>query len=70
MMRFTSLIALCLLAACGSDDPGAAGNVTPDEARALDEAAEMIETRRVPTEAQQPTASDFAPPSASPAATP
>lgn len=41
-----------LLAACGpsDSDPGP-GGVTVGEARALDEAAEMIEQRRLPPEA-------------------
>jgi len=43
---------LLLLAACGKSDsePGP-GGVTVGEARALDEAAEMIEARRMPAEA-------------------
>lgn len=42
-------IALLALAACGKsdDDPGP-GGLTVGEARALDEAAEMIEARRMP----------------------
>jgi hypothetical protein len=40
-----------LLAACGSDtDPGP-GGVTVGEARALDEAAEMLDEQRLPPEA-------------------
>lgn len=41
-----------LLAACGQgeNDPGP-GGVTVGEARALDEAAEMLEERRLPPEA-------------------
>lgn len=48
-MRTTALIALTMLAACGpsDSDPGP-GGVTVGEARALDEAAEMIEQRRLP----------------------
>jgi hypothetical protein len=44
--------ALLLLAACGQrdTDPGP-GGVTVGEARALDEAAEIIEARRLPEEA-------------------
>lgn len=44
--------AALLLAACGESDtdPGP-GGVTVGEARALDEAAEMIEARRLPDEA-------------------
>jgi hypothetical protein len=46
------LPALLLLTACGKadNDPGP-GGVTVGEARALDEAAEMIEQRRLPAEA-------------------
>ena len=53
MMKRTILIASALLlAACGESDtdPGP-GGVTVGEAKALDEAAEMIETRRLPPEA-------------------
>lgn len=48
-LAFTVLLAL---AACGAadNDPGP-GGVTIGEARALDEAAEMIEARRLPPEA-------------------
>lgn len=43
---------LALLGACGqSDNDPAPGGVTVGEARALDEAAEMIEQRRLPPEA-------------------
>jgi hypothetical protein len=48
-----ALVALTLaLAACGpaDNDPGP-GGVTVGEARALDEAAEMLEQRRLPPEA-------------------
>jgi hypothetical protein len=47
MRAFTVLLPLVLLAACGGkndNDPGP-GGVTVGEARALDEAAEMIEQR-------------------------
>jgi hypothetical protein len=46
------LFAVAALAACGKsdNDPGP-GGVTVGEARALDEAAEMIEQRRMPAEA-------------------
>lgn len=52
MMRFAlPLIALLALPACGPSDtdPGP-GGVTVGEARALDEAAEMLEQRRLPPE--------------------
>jgi len=47
-----ALLPLALLAACGpnDNDPGP-GGVTVSEARALDEAAQMIEQRRLPREA-------------------
>ncbi|MCB2075965.1 MAG: hypothetical protein H6917_12965 [Novosphingobium sp.] len=46
------LASVAALAACGpgENDPGP-GGVTVGEARALDEAAEMIEQRRLPPEA-------------------
>lgn len=46
------LVPAALLAACGPNDtdPGP-GGVTVAEAKALDEAAEMIDSRRLPTEA-------------------
>lgn len=49
---FAILFAILVLAACGpaGNDPGP-GGVTVDEARALDEAAEMLEQRRLPPEA-------------------
>ena len=57
MMRAASflpalLFPALLLAACGpaGNDPGP-GGVTVDEARALDQAAEMLEERRLPPEA-------------------
>ena len=52
MQRLYILTASLLLAACGKadNDPGP-GGVTVGEAKALDEAAEMIEARRLPPEA-------------------
>lgn len=53
-MRRTIVLtgALLLLAGCGERDTDAGpGGVTVGEARALDEAAEMIEARRLPEEA-------------------
>jgi len=52
MRRLSPLIALALLAACGprETDPGK-GGVTVAEEKALDEAAEMLEQRRLPPEA-------------------
>ena len=50
------LAALAVLAGCGQgeNDPGP-GGVTVGEARALDEAAEMLEQRRVPPELLEPS---------------
>ncbi|MFN4113676.1 MAG: hypothetical protein ACK4GD_07020 [Sphingomonadaceae bacterium] len=52
MMRFGTILAVLALAACGpaGNDPGP-GGVTVDEAKALDEAAEMLEERRLPDDA-------------------
>lgn len=57
---------LALLAACGESDtdPGP-GGVTVGEAKALDEAAEMIEARRLPEEVLA-TGTPTATPAASP----
>jgi hypothetical protein len=51
-MRLAALVPLALLAACGpsDSDPGP-GGVTVGEAKALDEAAEMLEQRRLPPDA-------------------
>jgi hypothetical protein len=50
------LAAALLLAGCGPNDtdPGP-GGVTVGEARALDEAAEMLDEQRLPAEALPPT---------------
>lgn len=47
-----AIAAVLLVAGCGASDtdPGP-GGVTVGEARALDEAAEMLEERRLPAEA-------------------
>jgi hypothetical protein len=52
MRNFAPLPLVVLLAACGPNetDPGK-GGVTVAEERALDEAAEMLEERRLPPEA-------------------
>jgi hypothetical protein len=56
MRRTCILIALATLGACGkSDNAPGPGGVTVGEARALDEAAEMIEQRRLPAEALRPS---------------
>jgi hypothetical protein len=62
MRTICALIALLSLAACGKadNDPGP-GGVTVGEARALDEAAEMIEQRRLPAEALRSPAASQAP---------
>ena len=51
-----ALILVLALAACGKadNDPGP-GSVTVGEARALDEAAQMIESRQPPPELLQPS---------------
>jgi len=48
-MRILALAPLALLAACGpsDSDPGP-GGVTVGEAKALDDAAEMLDHRRLP----------------------
>jgi len=63
------LLPAFLLAACGKNDtdPGP-GGVTVGEARALDEAAEMIESRKLPEDALEPEAGSAA--GATTAATP
>ena len=52
MRTAAPLLALMVLAACGASDtdPGP-GGVTVGEAKALDEAAEMLDQRRLPPEA-------------------
>jgi hypothetical protein len=58
MRQSLFLLAFAALAACGKSDsdPGP-GGVTVDEARALGQAAEMIEQRRMTAEALRPAAS-------------
>ncbi len=71
MARALALIALAALAACSkSDNAPGPGGVTIGEARALDEAAEMIEQRRLPQEALRPAAASPAPSSGATAAPP
>lgn len=71
-MRSIPLLSIApalLLAGCGPNDtdPGP-GGVTVAEARALDEAAEMIEQRRLPSEAlEEQSATPPAVPSPEPA---
>lgn len=46
-MRLLSLATLCVcLAACGDDSQSGPGGVPPGDAKALDEAAEMVERGR------------------------
>ena len=45
------LPALCALAACADDAPDNPRAISSSEAQALDEAAQMIEQRRVPADA-------------------
>lgn len=55
--RLGPLALALLLGACGGgDDTTAPGDATVGEARALDEAAEMIEQRRLPDSALKPVA--------------
>lgn len=63
MMRLAFLVPLLALAACepADNEPGP-GGVTVGEAKALDEAAEMLEQRRLPPEAfGRPAASEGEP---------
>lgn len=64
MRGLVAIMGLALLAACGKSDsdPGP-GGVTVGEAKALDDAAEMIEKRALPSGALQ--ASDAPVPAAS-----
>ena len=55
-------LALAALAACGpADNEAGPGDVSVGEAKALDEAAEMIEQRRLPEEALPKTTGDNPP---------
>lgn len=68
-MRKLGSIAVLLLAACG--DSGAApgpGGVSVDEAEALDQAAEMLDSQRLPPEVLEDGAG--APAAPAPSATP
>ena len=59
MKRIGLLACLAALSACGKadSDPGP-GGVTVGEARALDEAAAMLDERRPPAEALQSSAAE------------
>jgi len=65
MKRFSIGAAALFLTACGpADNEPGPGGVTVGEARALDEAAEMIEAKRLPPEAEaeeSPVAADVEP---------
>jgi hypothetical protein len=69
MMRILPIALVPLLLACGQGEntPGP-GGVTAGEARALDEAAEMIEQRRLPPAALRPPTASTAPVQAPPTA--
>jgi hypothetical protein len=62
MCRLLPLLALTFLFACekADNEPGP-GGVSMGEARALDEAAEMIEARRLPEDALRPPVAPPAP---------
>lgn len=65
-MRRLLPFALLTLAACGkADNDAGPGGVSVGEARALDEAAEMVESRRLPDDMLRPP---MAPASPTPAA--
>jgi len=61
-----SLAAACvsglLLSACGSGGADGPGSVSVDEAQALDEAAEMLDERRLPEGALPPVGGSVAAP--------
>ncbi len=69
MRAWLPLAIVAALAACGpaDNDPGP-GGVTVGEARALDEAAEMIEAGRLPAEALATASSEPVPPTPTAAA--
>lgn len=56
-MRLPAITALALaLAACGDEQARAPGAVSPGEAKALEEAAAMLDERKLPPEALPPEA--------------
>jgi hypothetical protein len=70
MRKGMFLIALLLTGCGGEPTSRTAGGVTPDEAQALDDAAEMVEARRLPAEAlRQPAVPARSSEQASPTAT-
>jgi hypothetical protein len=69
MMRRLLPFALMSLAACGkADNDAGPGGVSVGEARALDEAAEMVESRRLPDDMLRPPMVPATPASAAKAA--
>lgn len=69
LMQALAVAGLGLLAACGSGDDGpGTGGVSVEEAEALDQAAEMLDSQRLPPEALEEAAdqpgTDLAPGSA------
>ena len=71
MRKLACLLLTMLAASCGpkDTDPGP-GGVTVAEARALDDAAEMLEQRRLPPEATQDEAAPSGQPKPSASPTP
>lgn len=53
MLRHLACAMLLGLTACGSSEPGP-GGITANEAKALDEAAEMVEGQRLADDAIKP----------------
>lgn len=63
-----AILALPLvLAACGEAEPTPPGEISPGEAKALDDAASMLDERRLPPEAVATDAAPEAAPEAAPA---
>ncbi len=63
MRRLATLAALALLTACGkADNDQGPGGLTVGEAKALDEAAQMVDAKRLPPEAVPPQAPNSAAP--------
>lgn len=62
-MRILILAPLLVLAAC-SNEERTAGGATPNEARALEDAAEMVQDQRVPPDSVPSTAAAGALPQA------
>lgn len=52
--RLAVLPALAMLAACGGDDSAAVGGVTPSEAKALNDAAAMLDESAANSAVQAP----------------